>query len=136
MSAYHLHHLSFLAAVERFPRLWISNHLNPSNNYSPAASSLSTLDVTSKDFNGRGYDDSDRRIPDMTIITKQLGSQPPKPPPPRLLQLLGLRPSGGTYKSGTGIHGDFNLNNFEDGVLSSAFMVGLLHWLGNVEGFI
>ncbi|KAG4999458.1 hypothetical protein GLYMA_08G064500v4 [Glycine max] len=33
---------------------------------------------------------------------------------------------GGTCKSGTGIQGDFNLNNFEDGVLSSAFMVGLL----------
>ncbi|XP_047160958.1 probable sphingolipid transporter spinster homolog 2 [Vigna umbellata] len=28
--------------------------------------------------------------------------------------------------SGSGIQGDFNLNNFEDGVLSSAFMVGLL----------
>ena len=34
--------------------------------------------------------------------------------------------TGGTCKSGTGIQGDFNLNNFEDGVLSSAFMVGLL----------
>ncbi|KAK7328053.1 hypothetical protein VNO77_22148 [Canavalia gladiata] len=33
---------------------------------------------------------------------------------------------GGTCTSGTGIQGDFNLNNFEDGVLSSAFMVGLL----------
>ncbi|KAK7368882.1 hypothetical protein VNO80_10915 [Phaseolus coccineus] len=33
---------------------------------------------------------------------------------------------GGTCKSGTGIQGDFKLNNFEDGVLSSAFMVGLL----------
>ncbi|XP_027348748.1 probable sphingolipid transporter spinster homolog 2 isoform X2 [Abrus precatorius] len=33
---------------------------------------------------------------------------------------------GGTCKSRTGIQGDFNLNNFEDGVLSSAFMVGLL----------
>ncbi|CAL5438322.1 unnamed protein product [Camellia sinensis] len=32
----------------------------------------------------------------------------------------------GTCTSGTGIQGDFNLNNFEDGVLSSAFMVGLL----------
>ncbi|KAI5446133.1 hypothetical protein KIW84_014113 [Lathyrus oleraceus] len=27
---------------------------------------------------------------------------------------------GGTCKSDTGIHGDFNLNKFEDGVLSSA----------------
>lgn len=78
MLAYHLHHLSFLVAVERFPRLWISDHLNPSNNYSSAASSLSTLDVASKDFYGRGYDDGDMRISDMTIITKQLGSQPPK----------------------------------------------------------
>lgn len=32
----------------------------------------------------------------------------------------------GICKSGTGIQGDFNLNNFQDGVLSSAFMVGLL----------
>ncbi|KAK7246672.1 hypothetical protein RIF29_41542 [Crotalaria pallida] len=32
----------------------------------------------------------------------------------------------GTCAAGTGIQGDFNLNNFEDGVLSSAFMVGLL----------
>ncbi|XP_062184094.1 probable sphingolipid transporter spinster homolog 2 [Phragmites australis] len=34
--------------------------------------------------------------------------------------------SSGTCISGSGIQGDFNLNNFEDGVLSSAFMVGLL----------
>ncbi|KAK7319532.1 hypothetical protein RJT34_04254 [Clitoria ternatea] len=33
---------------------------------------------------------------------------------------------GGACKSGTGIQGDFNLNNFKDGILSSAFMVGLL----------
>lgn len=39
------------------------------------ASSLSTLDVSSMDFYGKGYDDSDRRIPDMTIITRQLGIQ-------------------------------------------------------------
>lgn len=32
----------------------------------------------------------------------------------------------GACTSGNGIQGDFNLNNFEDGVLSSAFMVGLL----------
>lgn len=32
----------------------------------------------------------------------------------------------GTCSSGSGIQGDFNLNNFEDGILSSAFMVGLL----------
>ncbi|GAV65110.1 MFS_1 domain-containing protein, partial [Cephalotus follicularis] len=32
----------------------------------------------------------------------------------------------GTCTSGSGIQGDFNLSNFEDGVLSSAFMVGLL----------
>ncbi|XP_021890455.1 probable sphingolipid transporter spinster homolog 2 [Carica papaya] len=32
----------------------------------------------------------------------------------------------GKCTPGTGIQGDFNLNNFEDGVLSSAFMVGLL----------
>ncbi|WJX44011.1 UDP-D-apiose/UDP-D-xylose synthase 2, variant 2 [Trifolium repens] len=40
------------------------------------ASSLSTLDVSSEDFYGKGYDDSDRRIPDMTIITRQLGWKP------------------------------------------------------------
>ncbi|KAL6903725.1 hypothetical protein ACP4OV_004538 [Aristida adscensionis] len=34
--------------------------------------------------------------------------------------------SGGPCTAGSGIQGDFNLNNFEDGVLSSAFMVGLL----------
>ncbi|KAL0356975.1 UNVERIFIED_CONTAM: putative sphingolipid transporter spinster2 [Sesamum calycinum] len=32
----------------------------------------------------------------------------------------------GTCSSGSGIQGDFNMNIFEDGVLSSAFMVGLL----------
>ncbi|GKU94972.1 hypothetical protein SLEP1_g8393 [Rubroshorea leprosula] len=32
----------------------------------------------------------------------------------------------GICTSGSGIQGDFDLNNFEDGVLSSAFMVGLL----------
>ncbi|VFQ68412.1 unnamed protein product [Cuscuta campestris] len=32
----------------------------------------------------------------------------------------------GICSSGTGIQGDFHLNNFEDGVISSAFMVGLL----------
>ncbi|XP_078166594.1 major facilitator superfamily protein isoform X1 [Carex rostrata] len=34
--------------------------------------------------------------------------------------------ASGTCTSGSGIQGDFNLSNFEDGVLSSAFMVGLL----------
>lgn len=33
----------------------------------------STIDVSSKEFYGEGYDDSDKRIPDMTIINKQLG---------------------------------------------------------------
>ncbi|KAK4375088.1 hypothetical protein RND71_005765 [Anisodus tanguticus] len=32
----------------------------------------------------------------------------------------------GTCSSGSGIQGDFNLSNFQDGVISSAFMVGLL----------
>ncbi|KAG7011577.1 putative sphingolipid transporter spinster-like 3, partial [Cucurbita argyrosperma subsp. argyrosperma] len=32
----------------------------------------------------------------------------------------------GTCTSGSGIQGQFKLNNFEDGILSSAFMVGLL----------
>ncbi|EPS61515.1 hypothetical protein M569_13282, partial [Genlisea aurea] len=35
-----------------------------------------TIDVSSKEFYGEGYDDSDRRIPDMTIINKQLGWNP------------------------------------------------------------
>lgn len=33
-----------------------------------------TIDVSSKEFYGEGYDDSDKRIPDMTIINKQLGN--------------------------------------------------------------
>ena len=33
-----------------------------------------TVDVSSKEFYGEGYDDSDKRIPDMTIINKQLGN--------------------------------------------------------------
>ncbi|KAL4289817.1 hypothetical protein GQ457_14G020460 [Hibiscus cannabinus] len=36
----------------------------------------STVDVSSKEFYGEGYDDSDKRIPDMTIINKQLGWNP------------------------------------------------------------
>lgn len=35
-----------------------------------------TVDVSSKEFYGEGYDDSDKRIPDMTIINKQLGTTP------------------------------------------------------------
>ncbi|KAH7680552.1 UDP-glucuronate decarboxylase protein [Dioscorea alata] len=35
-----------------------------------------TIDVSSREFYGEGYDDSDRRIPDMTIISKQLGWSP------------------------------------------------------------
>ncbi|MCO5558647.1 hypothetical protein L7F22_012233 [Adiantum nelumboides] len=35
-----------------------------------------TIDVSSKEFYGEGYDDSDKRIPDMTIIKKQLGWEP------------------------------------------------------------
>eukprot|EP00850_Spirogloea_muscicola_P019140 SM000184S03773 [mRNA] locus=s184:96673:100079:+ [translate_table: standard] len=35
-----------------------------------------TVDVSSQDFYGQGYDDSDKRIPDMTIIQEQLGWQP------------------------------------------------------------
>ncbi|KAI4296486.1 hypothetical protein L6164_036439 [Bauhinia variegata] len=39
---------------------------------------------------------------------------------------LGTCSKNGTCTHGTGIQGDFNLSNFEDGILSSAFMVGLL----------
>ncbi|KAE9463404.1 hypothetical protein C3L33_04683, partial [Rhododendron williamsianum] len=35
-----------------------------------------TIDVSSKVFYGEGYDDSDKRIPDMTIINRQLGWNP------------------------------------------------------------
>lgn len=35
-----------------------------------------TVDVSSKEFYGEGYDDSDKRIPDMTIINRQLGNFP------------------------------------------------------------
>ncbi|KAG6524675.1 hypothetical protein ZIOFF_014610 [Zingiber officinale] len=35
-----------------------------------------TIDVSSREFYGEGYDDSDKRIPDMTIINKQLGWNP------------------------------------------------------------
>lgn len=31
------------------------------------------IDVSSNQFYGEGYDDSDKRIPDMTIINRQLG---------------------------------------------------------------
>ncbi|KAG0590696.1 hypothetical protein KC19_1G120300 [Ceratodon purpureus] len=37
---------------------------------------VTTVDVTSKEFYGVGYDDSDKRIPDMTIIKKQLEWEP------------------------------------------------------------
>ncbi|EFJ30932.1 hypothetical protein SELMODRAFT_408703 [Selaginella moellendorffii] len=35
-----------------------------------------TIDMSSKEFYGEGYDDSDKRIPDMTIIKKQLEWEP------------------------------------------------------------
>ncbi|XP_020582212.1 UDP-D-apiose/UDP-D-xylose synthase 2-like [Phalaenopsis equestris] len=35
-----------------------------------------TIDVSSEEFYGEGYDDSDKRIPDMTIINRQLGWNP------------------------------------------------------------
>ncbi|KAE8674884.1 UDP-D-apiose/UDP-D-xylose synthase 1 [Hibiscus syriacus] len=35
-----------------------------------------TVDVSSKEFYGDGYDDSDKRIPDMTVINKQHGWNP------------------------------------------------------------
>ncbi|XP_022726859.1 probable sphingolipid transporter spinster homolog 1 isoform X2 [Durio zibethinus] len=39
---------------------------------------------------------------------------------------LGTYTLSGTCTSGSGIQGEFNLTNFEDGVMSSAFLVGLL----------
>ena len=42
---------------------------------SVGSSNLTTVDVSSKDFYGVGYDDSDKRIPDMTIINRQLGKE-------------------------------------------------------------
>ncbi|KAL6551279.1 UDP-D-apiose/UDP-D-xylose synthase 2 [Orobanche minor] len=41
-----------------------------------AALDTSTVDVSSKDFHGEEYDDTDMRIPDMTIINRQLGWDP------------------------------------------------------------
>lgn len=35
-----------------------------------------TIDVTGMEFYGPGYDDSDKRIPDMTIVKKQLEWEP------------------------------------------------------------
>lgn len=40
-----------------------------------AALNTPTVDVSSKEFYGEGYDDSDKRIPDMTIINRQLGKE-------------------------------------------------------------
>ncbi|EMS59382.1 Bifunctional polymyxin resistance protein ArnA [Triticum urartu] len=37
------------------------------------------IDVSAKEFYGEGYDDSDKRIPDMTLINKQLGWNPKTP---------------------------------------------------------
>ncbi|CAL4959257.1 unnamed protein product [Urochloa decumbens] len=37
------------------------------------------IDMSSSQFYGEGYDDSDKRIPDMTIINKQLGWNPKTP---------------------------------------------------------
>ncbi|RLN21753.1 UDP-D-apiose/UDP-D-xylose synthase [Panicum miliaceum] len=37
------------------------------------------IDVSSSQFYGEGYDDSDKRIPDMTIINKKLGWNPKTP---------------------------------------------------------
>jgi UDP-apiose/xylose synthase len=37
---------------------------------------VATIDVTSQEFYGVGYDDSDKRIPDMTIIKRQLEWEP------------------------------------------------------------
>nr|AOG75413.1 UDP-apiose/UDP-xylose synthase [Netrium digitus] len=39
------------------------------------------LDISSQAFYGEGYDDSDRRIPDMVIIQRQLGWEPQTPLP-------------------------------------------------------
>lgn len=36
---------------------------------------VATVDVTGHEFYGPGYDDSDKRIPDMTIVKRQLGKQ-------------------------------------------------------------
>ncbi|GMN34138.1 hypothetical protein TIFTF001_004531 [Ficus carica] len=85
----------------------------------------------------------------MTIPIKSLTSNPSWFTPKRLLMIFcginmlnyvdrGTIASNGVNGSsrtcsesgictpGTGIQGDFNLNNFQDGILSSAFMVGLL----------
>lgn len=34
---------------------------------------MTTVDISSKEFYGEGYEDSDRRIPDMKLVTTELG---------------------------------------------------------------
>lgn len=53
-----------------------------------------TVDVSSKEFYGEGYDDSDKRIPDMTIINKQLGTLLSFTPYPHFLSTI---PGNGNY---------------------------------------
>lgn len=38
-----------------------------------------TIDVSSKEFYGEGYDNSEKRILDMAVINKQLGWNPKTP---------------------------------------------------------
>ncbi|XP_068653926.1 UDP-D-apiose/UDP-D-xylose synthase 2-like [Aristolochia californica] len=50
----------------------IFNVGNPNNEVT--VKQTCSVDVSSKEFYGEGYDDSNKRIPDMTIINKQLAS--------------------------------------------------------------
>ncbi|KAF2321631.1 hypothetical protein GH714_000758 [Hevea brasiliensis] len=57
-------------SVKELANLMIEVYANVSGQ---PASNFSTVDVSSDDFYGIGYDDCDRRIPDMTLIHRQLG---------------------------------------------------------------
>jgi UDP-apiose/xylose synthase len=58
--------------VRELAELMTDVYCKVSGNPRPA---VPTIDVTSMEFYGQGYDDSDKRIPDMTIIKKQLGTK-------------------------------------------------------------
>jgi UDP-apiose/xylose synthase len=62
--------------VRELAELMTDVYCKVSGNPRPA---VPTIDVTSMEFYGQGYDDSDKRIPDMTIIKKQLEWEPKTP---------------------------------------------------------
>lgn len=61
------------ASVKELAELMTAIYCSISGEEKPATQ---TVDVTSQEFYGQGYDDSDKRIPDMTLIKQQLGWEP------------------------------------------------------------